>query len=135
MNVMEKQTKIKQTSAIKKVTARNYDKFIVENNKLVNTITGEIVDDMSVIISYHELTGELFMSYAATETYATLAALVGNTTNVVLKPTSAAASATNPQFTLTGTYLEALPVIDATLGELSSISLTFRGGVYTVSAP
>ena len=35
----------------------------------------------------HELTVELFMSYAATETYATLAALVGNVTNVVLKPT------------------------------------------------
>ena len=83
----------------------------------------------------HELTVELFMSYAATETYATLAALVGNVTNVVLKPTGSAASATNPQFTLTGTYLEALPVIDATLGELSSISLTFRGGTYTVSAP
>jgi hypothetical protein len=83
----------------------------------------------------HELTVELFMSYAATETYATLAALVGNVTNVVMKPTGSAASATNPQFTLTGTYLEALPVIDATLGELSSISLTFRGGTYTVSAP
>jgi hypothetical protein len=81
----------------------------------------------------HELTVELFMSYAATETYATLATLVGTATTVVMKPTSAAVSATNPSFTLTGTYLEALPVIDATLGELSSISLTFRGGVYTAA--
>jgi hypothetical protein len=82
----------------------------------------------------HELTVELFMSYAASETYATLAALVGTATTVIMKPTSATTGATNPAFTLTGTYLEALPVIDATLGELSSISLTFRGGVYTVSA-
>jgi hypothetical protein len=81
----------------------------------------------------HELTVELFMSYAATETYATLAALVGTATTVVMKPTSAVVSATNPSFTLTGTYLEALPVIDATLGELSSISLTFKGGVYTAA--
>jgi len=81
----------------------------------------------------HELTVELFMSYAATETYATLATLVGTATTVVMKPTSSAVSATNPSFTLTGTYLEALPVIDATLGELSSISLTFRGGVYTAA--
>ena len=81
----------------------------------------------------HELTVELFMSYAASETYATLATLVGTATTVVMKPTSAAVSATNPSFTLTGTYLEALPVIDATLGELSSISLTFRGGVYTAA--
>lgn len=81
----------------------------------------------------HELTVELYMSYAASETYATLAALVGTATTVVMKPTSAAVGATNPSFTLTGTYLESLPVIDATLGELSSISLTFRGGVYTAA--
>ena len=81
----------------------------------------------------HELVCELFMSYAASETYATLAALVGTATTVVMKPTSAAVGATNPSFTLTGTYLESLPVIDATLGELSSISLTFRGGVFTTA--
>ena len=81
----------------------------------------------------HELSVELFMSYAASETYATLTALVGTATTIVMKPTSSATSATNPAFTLTGTYLETLPVIDATLGELSSISLTFRGGVYTVA--
>ena len=81
----------------------------------------------------HELTVELFMSYAATETYATLAALVGTATTVVMKPTSSAVGATNPSFTLTGTYLESLPVIDAALGELSSISLTFRGGTYAAA--
>ena len=81
----------------------------------------------------HELTVELFMSYAASETYATLATLVGTATTVVMKPTSAAVGATNPSFTLTGTYLESLPVIDATLGELSSISLTFRGGTYAAA--
>jgi hypothetical protein len=81
----------------------------------------------------HELVCELFMSYAATETYATLAALVGTATTVVMKPTSSAVGATNPSFTLTNTYLEALPVIDATLGELSSISLTFRGGTYAAA--
>ena len=81
----------------------------------------------------HELTVELFMSYAASETYATLAALVGTATTVVMKPTSSAVGATNPSFTLTGTYLEALPVIDAALGELSSISLTFKGGTYAAA--
>ena len=81
----------------------------------------------------HELTCELFMSYAASETYATLATLVGTATTVVMKPTGSAVGATNPSFTLTGTYLEALPVIDATLGELSSISLTFRGGTYAAA--
>jgi hypothetical protein len=41
-------------------------------------------------------------------------------------------SATNPGFTLTGTYLESLPVISATMGELSTIDITFTGGAYTV---
>lgn len=81
----------------------------------------------------HELTVELYMSYAATETYATLASLVGTTTTVSMKPTTGAASATNPTFTLTGTYLEALPVVNAKLGELSTISITFKGGVYSVA--
>lgn len=81
----------------------------------------------------HEFTLELYMSYAASETYATLATLVGTTTTVTIQPVSGAASATNPKFTLTGTYLEALPVIDAKMGELSTISITFKGGTYSVA--
>jgi hypothetical protein len=79
-----------------------------------------------------EIVLDLYMSYAATETYATLAALVGTVTTVKVAVTDAAlttATATAPRFELVGTYLEELPVIDATLGELSSISITFRGGV------
>jgi uncharacterized membrane protein len=71
------------------------------------------------------------MSYAATETYATLKDLVGTTTTVIVKPTSAVDSATNPGFTLTQTFLAELPVINASLGELSSIDITFVGGVYS----
>lgn len=63
--------------------------------------------------------------------YATLKGLVGTQTTVVVKPTSAATGATNPAFTLTGTYLETLPVVNATLGEISQIDITFTGGVYT----
>lgn len=81
----------------------------------------------------HEFSVEFYMSYAATETYATLASLVGTATTLVVKPASTAVSATNPSFTLTGTYLEALPVMDAKLGQLASISLTFKGGVYTAA--
>jgi hypothetical protein len=83
----------------------------------------------------HEVTLTLYMSYAATETYATLAALVGTATNIVVKPSSAAASATNPTFTLTGGFLAELPVINATMGELSTVDITFTGGVFSVSAP
>ena len=80
----------------------------------------------------HELTLTLYMSYATSETYATLSGLVGTTTTVIVKPTSGADSVTNPGFTLTGTFLAELPVINASMGELSTIDITFQGGVYSV---
>jgi hypothetical protein len=79
-----------------------------------------------------EITLELYMSYAASETYATLAALVGTTTTVKVSNTVAGlttASPTEPRFELVGAFLAELPVIDATMGELSTISITFQGGV------
>jgi hypothetical protein len=79
----------------------------------------------------NELTVTMYMSYAATETYATLSTLVGTKVTVIVNPTSAVDSATNPGFTLTGTYLESLPVINASLGELQTVDLTFTGGVYS----
>ena len=80
----------------------------------------------------HELTLSLYMSYATSETYATLASLVGTTTTVIVKPTSAADGATNPGFILTGAFLAELPVLNASMGELSTIDVTFTGGVYSV---
>lgn len=76
----------------------------------------------------NEVTVTLYQSYAATETEATIYSLVGTTTTIVLKPSSAAVGATNPSYTLTGAYLESHTPIAASLGELSTVTLTFRGG-------
>jgi hypothetical protein len=81
----------------------------------------------------NEVTLTMYQSYAASETYATLAALVGTTTNITLKPVTGATTATNPLFTLTGCYLETLPIVNASLGELSTIDITFTGGTYSVA--
>jgi hypothetical protein len=74
---------------------------------------------------------ELYQSYAATETEATIFGLVGITTDVVVAPASGVASATNPIYTLTGCYLESHTPISANLGELSTVTLSFAGGVLT----
>ena len=74
---------------------------------------------------------ELYQSYATSETESTIFGLVGIQTTLVLKPSSAAVSATNPSYTLTGAYLSAHSPINASLGELSLLSLTFSGGVLT----
>ena len=97
------------------------------------TVFGNSARVYSATIEDNTLTVTLFMTYAASEVYATLATLVGTSTTVVVKPTSAATSATNPAFTLTGTYLETLPVLNATLGEISQIDIVFTGGVYTAA--
>lgn len=81
----------------------------------------------------NEVTLTLYNSFAATETYATLSGLVGTSTNITLKPTSGSTSATNPIFTITGAYLESLPIVNASLGELDTIDITFQGGTYSVA--
>jgi hypothetical protein len=78
------------------------------------------------------LTLDLYLSFAATETYATLKALVGTATTVSWSPSATSpGTATNPTMTLTGAYLEALPY-ELALGALGTISVTFTGGVYSV---
>jgi len=74
---------------------------------------------------------ELYQSYAASETEATIFGLVGIQTTIVVKPSTAAVGATNPSYTLTGCYLASHSPINASLGELSTITLTFAGGALT----
>jgi hypothetical protein len=78
------------------------------------------------------LTLDLYLSFAGSETYATLKALVGTSTTVSWSPSATSpGTATNPTMTLTGAYLEALPY-EMALGALGTISVTFTGGVYSV---
>ena len=73
----------------------------------------------------------LMMSYSGSETYINLKDLVGTSITVVVNPTSAADSATNPGFTLTGSYFGELTVIDAKIGELGMVTVKTTGGAYT----
>ena len=73
----------------------------------------------------------LYASYASSESYAVLSALVGTKCFLRVKPTSAALSATNPGFELSSTFLSALPVINSNLGELAVYEIELMGGSYT----
>ena len=76
---------------------------------------------------------ELYMSYAVSETYATLKSLVGTSVTVTVRPSATSpGTATNPTFTLTGTYIESLPLVNASLGALGTLTLSMQGGVYSV---
>lgn len=78
----------------------------------------------------NEVTMTLFQSYISTETFATLSGLVGTQTTVVASVVDGAVTKT---FTLANCYLESLPVISASLGEMSTIDITFTGGSYSVA--
>lgn len=101
-------------------------------DQLESTAFGDTARKYTAGLGNHEVTLSLYMSYAATETYATLSSLVGTTTTVRVQPASPPDSATNPGFILTGAFLAELPVINATMGELSTIDVTFVGGTYSV---
>ncbi len=85
----------------------------------------------------NELTLTMYASYAASESYATLKSLVGTQIpTIIVSPaapsTPGTYSATNPGFTLSGGYLETLPVMNASLGTLATMDIVIRGGVLTV---
>jgi hypothetical protein len=71
----------------------------------------------------------LQQDYAASNVEATLYPLVGTTTTVIVKPVNTTTSATNPAYTLTGTYLAAHTPVAGAVGELAMTSVTFTGGV------
>jgi hypothetical protein len=100
--------------------------YLVE--QLENTAFGSTARSYTGGLQNNTVTVTLYQSYAATETEASIYSLVGTTTNLVLKPSSGAVSSTNPSYTITGAYLESHTPINASLGELSTIDLTFTGG-------
>ena len=105
------------------------------------TVTAEALEDtafgstsrtMTAGLFSNSLTLTVYASYAASESYAVLAPLLGTKCTIKVNPTSAADSATNPGFILTDTYLASIPVVNASLGELSTYDIEFQGGVYSV---
>lgn len=69
--------------------------------------------------------------FATSNVEATIYPLVGTTTTLVIKPNGATTSATNPAYTLTGTFLSAHTPVNASVGELAMTTLTFNGGTLT----
>ena len=105
--------------------------FTYEVDTLENTAFGQTARTNVGGLENNTLTLTMYMSYASAETYATLQPLVGTQVTVSVKPGAGAASATNPKQVLTTTFLASLPVVNATLGELSTVDIEFVGGVYS----
>jgi hypothetical protein len=111
-------------------------------SSLSNSVTLTYEKDSVEITAFgdsgHKFTGglqnitcemEMFQDFAATQTEATIYPLVGTPTTVVIKPTSAAVSATNPSYTLSDTMLVSHTPVAGAVGEVAMTSLSFSGGV------
>lgn len=69
---------------------------------------------------------EFNQDFAASQIDATLWPLLGTTTTVKIKPTSAATSATNPEYSGTA-LLSEYPPLDGSVGDVATVSVTFEG--------
>lgn len=99
---------------------------------LENTVFGMVDRKSQKGLGNHEATVTLYLDYSDNATYEVLSQLVGEQTTIIATPASGANSPTNPGFTLTDTLLSEMPVLNASLGELQSIDLTFTQGTYSV---
>ena len=104
--------------------------YIVE--ALEDTAFGSTARTNTAGLQSNSATLTLYASFASSESYAILAPLVGTKCYIKVTPASGANTATNPGFELTNTYLSALPVINANLGELATYDIELMGGAYTV---
>jgi hypothetical protein len=101
----------------------NYEIDSVETTAFGDTghkFTGGLQNN-SVEIAFHQ-------DYATSNVEATLYPLVGTTTTLIVKPNGSTTSATNPAYTLTGTFLAAHTPVAGAVGELASTTVTFTGG-------
>ena len=78
-----------------------------------------------------EVTLTMFLSYDTAEVEATLEDIVGDgTTTLVILPASGAATATNPRYTISNAMLASFTPINGSVGELSTVEVTFTGGTF-----
>ena len=97
---------------------------------LENTAFGQTSRTFTAGLYSNELTLTLFQSYGATEVETMLNTLFGVESTLVISPAGATESASNPEYTLTGCYLETVTPILTTVGELSVVEATFKGGSF-----
>ena len=82
-----------------------------------------------------EVSLTMYLSYGSTaapdtEIEAVVSACVGKSSTLVISPSGTTESATNPEYTITGAYLESFTPINSSIGELATVEVTFTGGTF-----
>lgn len=96
---------------------------------LESTSFGDTARKYTAGLGNHEVSATLFLSLGTGEVEEKIQSLIGTTFTVVATPTTSVTPGTdNPEYTLTGCYLEEADVINSSVGELATIDVVFRGG-------
>lgn len=78
-----------------------------------------------------EVTLTMFNSYGSGEIEATLYDVVGDgNTTLTISPSGTTESASNPEYTITNAMLSSFTPVVSTVGELSTVEVTFTGGTW-----
>jgi hypothetical protein len=113
-------TNVELVQAVDSVEATTMSSTSVNGHQFVGGIQNNMVT-----ISFNQ-------DFATSKVHATLTALVGVQTTVVVKPTSAAVGATNPNFTITNCLMNEYRPVTGAVGDLATVgSISFAGGLYT----
>jgi hypothetical protein len=113
----------------------------VGNDALEATSFGDAGRVFTAGLQQVEVSMTLFLAYGGTgataETEAALWAMVGKSSTLVISPSGTTESASNPEYTIQGAYLESFTPINSTVSELSTVECTWVGGTFArdVTAP
>lgn len=82
-----------------------------------------------------EVSLTMYLSYGSTaapdtEIESVLSSCVGQSSTLVISPSGTTESASNPEYTITGAYLESFTPINSSIGELATVEVTFTGGTF-----
>jgi hypothetical protein len=113
----------------------------IGNDALESTSFGDTGRTYVAGLQSVEVSMTLFLAYGGTgatsETEAALWAMVGKSSTLVISPSGTTESASNPEYTIQGAYLESFTPINSTVSELSTVECTWVGGTFArdVTAP
>ena len=117
------------------ITAAGTDISALSNSVTLNYEFDSV--EVTAFGGQHQFTGglqnnsveiSLMQDFAALKTEVTIFPLVGTTTTLTVKATTAATSVTNPLYTISNAYLSAHTPVAGGVGELATTTLTFTGG-------
>lgn len=106
---------------------------VLESKKVAlrKTAMGDAAEYYTAGLQDNTLTLNLYNSYGNGEVEEVLNRCLGTATTIVVSPSGTTEAPDNPEYTLTGAYLESVTPINSVVGELSAVSAVFRGGVLT----